>query len=452
MTARGRNVLLGRLCGVPMRDDGAMTSTATTSAAPQDHPAWFAEDAEHALTELHSDPANGLTAAEAASRLQKYGRNEIAAEPPPSIWAIVLLQLRDPMSLMLIAVSIVSFFIDQIPVGVLVACLVILNVVLGTRQELLARASVDALAKMQISQAKVVRDGTLSQIPATELVPGDLVNVEAGDLVPADGRLIRSATLETQEASLTGESAPIAKDPATLDSPDVALGDRINMVFQNTSVTRGTASFVVTETGMRTQMGQIASMLSAVPPTKSPLQREMNQLTKVLGAIAWSAVVVIVVLGLVRGQSVSEVMLLGISMAVSAADRLSDLVRRRCWPTAPRQWPRRRRRQEPERVEILASVSGIIRTRPARATVLNQMIVRQLYARATCVKAHRRGLRQAGADPARRRACEAPSFTGSRTGSAWTATPRCPTTAWWSATRPRRRWSCWPPRSGWMPR
>ena len=126
-------------------------------------------------------------------------------------------------------------------------------------------------------------------------MPGDLVNVEAGDLVPADGRLLRSATLETQEAALTGESAPIAKDPAPLDGADVALGDRVNMVFQNTSVTRGTATLVVTETGMRTQMGQIASMLSAVAPTKSPLQREMNQLTKVLGAIAWSAVAVIVV-------------------------------------------------------------------------------------------------------------------------------------------------------------
>ncbi|MDQ7994143.1 MAG: cation-transporting P-type ATPase, partial [Propionicimonas sp.] len=286
-------------------------------------------------------------------------------------WAVMLLQVRDPMNLMLVAVSVVSFFINQVPVGVLVAALVVLNVVLGTRQEMQARASVDALARMQVPQAKVVRDGTLGLVPATALVPGDLV--------PADGRLLRSATLETQEAALTGESAPIAKDPARLEAADVALGDRINMVFQNTSVTRGTASLVVTETGMRTQMGQIASMLSAVPPTRSPLQREMNQLTKVLSAIAWSAVAIIVVLGVLRGQSLEAVMLLGISMAVSAIPTgLPTFVQALLAYGAKQLAEHKAVVKNLNDVETLGAVSAINSDKTGTLT-MNQMMVRQLY-------------------------------------------------------------------------
>ena len=219
-----------------------------------------------------SDADSGLSQAEAASRLSTHGANEIVSEKPPSIWAVALLQLRDPMNIMLVAVTVVSILIGQVSTGIVVGLLILLNVALGTRQELKARASVDALSKMQVPQARVVRDGDVRLVPASEVVPGDIVYVEAGDIVPADGRIVRSATLETQEAALTGESAPIGKDPAALASADVALGDRTNMLFQNTSVTRGTGSMVVTATGMQTQMGQIATMLTAVTRTRSPLQ------------------------------------------------------------------------------------------------------------------------------------------------------------------------------------
>ncbi|ALJ22280.1 cation-translocating P-type ATPase [Microbacterium sp. No. 7] len=280
--------------------------------------AWFTQDADAVVAALGGDPQNGLTSAEAAARLASHGPNAIAAEPAPSVWQLALKQLADPMNIMLVAVAVISFFIDQTPVGVLVGTLVILNVVLGTRQELKAQASVDALAKLQIPRARVVRDGTQLAVPAVDLVPGDIVSLEAGDLVPADGRLLRSATLETQEAALTGESAPIAKDPAPLADPDTALGDQTAMVFQNTQVTRGTATMIVTETGMATQMGRIASMLSAVVPGKSPLQRELGALTRVLGIVAWSAVGIIVVLGLLRGQELASVILVAVSMAISA--------------------------------------------------------------------------------------------------------------------------------------
>lgn len=289
----------------------------TTTEAPSQTP-WFTLEPDAVVAALGSDAQSGLTSAEAATRLAAHGPNAIAAEPAPSVWQLALKQLVDPMNIMLVAVTVISFIIGQTPVGIMVGLLVVLNVVLGTRQELKAKASVDALANLQIPQARVVRDGTLIEIPATDLVPGDIVNLEAGDLVPADGRILRSATLETQEAALTGESAPIAKDAAAIADPATGLGDRTDMVFQNTQVTRGTATIVVTETGMQTEMGRIAAMLSAVVPSKSPLQKELDGLTRVLSIIAWGAVLIIVVIGIARGQAVAAVVLLGISMAISA--------------------------------------------------------------------------------------------------------------------------------------
>jgi len=279
---------------------------------------WFAREPDAVLTALGSDAERGLGAAEAARRLAEVGPNAIAAEPSPSVWQLALKQLADPMNVMLVAVAVISFFISQGTVGVMVALLVVVNVVLGAQQELRAQRSVDALADLQVPRARVTRDGTLLEVSATDLVPGDLLGLEPGDVVPADGRILRAASLETQESALTGESAPVEKGAGTLADPATSLGDRTNMVFQNTEVTRGTATVVVTGTGMSTQMGQIASMLSAVVPGKSPLQKELGGLTRVLGVVAWGAVAIIVVIGLLRGESTSAVLLLGISMAISA--------------------------------------------------------------------------------------------------------------------------------------
>ena len=174
-----------------------------------------AADTADVVSRLGTDPATGLSAPDAAQRLATLGPNQITGEKPPSVWAVALQQLRDPMNLMLVAVTIVSFLIGEVSTGVIVGLLILLNVVLGSRQELKARASVDALSNLQVPQAKVVRGGELSLVPAVDLVPGDLVQLEAGDIVPADGRIIRSATLEAQEAALTGESAPVGKDTAS---------------------------------------------------------------------------------------------------------------------------------------------------------------------------------------------------------------------------------------------
>jgi len=264
---------------------GSGEELSATTVAPTPQPAAvggagapvppYARDANDVVAELGSDSATGLTAAEAAQRLSRYGPNQVTSEKPPSVWEVALGQLRDPMNIMLIFVTVASVVIGEVSTAVIVALLIALNVVLGSRQELKARASVDALANLQVPQAKVVRDGTVVLVPAVEVVPGDIVQVEAGDIMPADGRIIRSATLETQEAALTGESAPVPKDAGVLPGADVALGDRSNMLFQNTAVTRGTASMVVTATGMETQMGQIATMLTSVTRTRSPLQKEL---------------------------------------------------------------------------------------------------------------------------------------------------------------------------------
>ena len=290
----------------------------TTVQQPAENLAWYALSAEAAAGQMGVDPDDGLDAHEAERRLEEYGPNELAAEPPPSVWAVAWGQLVNPMNIMLLIVVAASFAIVQIATAVVVLGLVTFNVVMGTAQELKARASVEALAKLQVPHARVRRSRQVEQIESTTLVPGDIVLLEAGDVVPADGRIASSATLEVQEAALTGESAPIPKDAGTLPGGEVALGDRTNLVFQNTQVTRGTATIVVTATGSATEMGKIAGMVTATQRSKSPLQRELDGMTKVFGLIAFLAVAIIAIFGLVRGQDTTTLVLLCISTAIAA--------------------------------------------------------------------------------------------------------------------------------------
>jgi Ca2+-transporting ATPase len=226
-----------------------------TSESPVKNVAWHTFSTEQAATELAVDPDQGLASEEVQRRLEEYGPNALPTEPSPSVWVVARGQLANPMNVMLLIVGIASFAIGQVATGFVVTALVTFNVVMGSNQELKARASVDALAQLQVPQARVRRAGRVEAIESTQLVPGDVVLLEAGDLVPADGRIISSATVEVHEAALTGESAPVAKDRATLSDAEVGLGDRTNLVFQDTDVTRGTATFVVTATGERTEMG-----------------------------------------------------------------------------------------------------------------------------------------------------------------------------------------------------
>jgi len=374
-----------------------MSTPVAPPAATGDAVPPFASSAEDVVAQAGSDATAGLSAAEAASRLASHGPNAIAAEKQASGWAIAAAQLRDPMNLMLVGVVIVSVLIGEVSTGVLVALLVVLNIGLGTRQELTARASVDALATMQVPQARVVRDSAVMLIPATGIVPGDVVQVEAGDIVPADGRILRSATLEAQEAALTGESAPIPKDAGRLGSADVPLGDRTNMLFQNTSVTRGTATLVVTATGMQTQMGQIATMLTSVTRTRSPLQRELDSLTKVLGIIAWGAVAVIVVAGLIRGMPADQLLLLGTAMAISAIPTGMPAFVSGLLSMGSRQLADSKAVvKNLTDVETLGATSAINTDKTGTLT-LNQMMVSTLYAGGSWFTVEGEGYRMTGA-------------------------------------------------------
>jgi P-type Ca2+ transporter type 2C len=285
---------------------------------PAEDRAPYALSAQDVTAQMGVDADEGLSVAEVDRRLAEYGPNELPKEPPPSMWVVARGQLANPMNIMLLLVVGASFAIVQIATALVVLGLVLFNVLMGTNQELKARASVEALAKLQVPHARVRRSGQVDQIDSTKLVPGDIVLLEAGDVVPADGRIISSATLEVQEAALTGESAPVPKDPETLPEGEVALGDRTNLVFQNTQVTRGTTLFVVTATGAATQMGQIAGMVTATQRTKSPLQRELDGMTKVFGAIAFVSVAIIAIFGLVRGMDTTTLVLLCISTAIAS--------------------------------------------------------------------------------------------------------------------------------------
>jgi P-type Ca2+ transporter type 2C len=291
-----------------------MTASDQTTASV----AWHTRSAEETATELAVDPDQGLDGQEVQGRLAEFGPNALPTEPPPSLWAVARGQLSNPMNIMLLIVGVASFAIGQVATGFVVTALVTFNVVMGSSQELKARASVEALAQLQVPQARVRRSGRVEAIESTQLVPGDIVLLEAGDLVPADGRIVTSATLEVQEAALTGESAPVAKDRATIPDVEIGLGDRTNLVFQNTDVTRGTAAFVVTATGEQTQMGRIANMVTATKRSRSPLQRELDGMTKVFGLLAWGAVAIIAIVGIARGQTADTLVLLCISTAISA--------------------------------------------------------------------------------------------------------------------------------------
>ncbi len=290
----------------------------TTMLPPSRNRAWYAVNVEDAARLLRSDPAIGLSGAEAARRLKECGSNSIPRQPSPNIRAIAVAELGDPMNLMLLVVAFVSMLVGESITGLLVAVLWLLNVVVGTNEERKAKAGVQALARLQVPTAKVLRDGSVAQLDAMDVVPGDLVMLAAGDLVPADGRIASSARLEVIESVLTGQSFPVAKDASTLPNEEVPLGDRSNMLFQNTSVTRGAAALLVTATGTTTEMGRIAGLLTAVERAKSPLKQELDSVTTWLGMLSWLAVPVIVVVGWVRGLGLDTLVLIAVCTAIAA--------------------------------------------------------------------------------------------------------------------------------------
>lgn len=295
-------------------------------------------DAQAVAASLGVDPNTGLSQAEAERRLAQYGPNELASAPPVPKWKKFLAQFKDPLVYLLLAatgISLIAWFIEKanaapgaeggeiLPFDAIVIVLIlIVNAVLGYIQESKAEEAVEALSQMTAPQTNVLRDGKIARINTVDVVPGDMVVLGEGDSIPADGRLLASASLRVAEASLTGESVPVGKNVDTLAEAK-ALGDRANMVFNGTSVTQGTGRAIVTSTGMRTQVGKIADLLQATDDDDSPLQKEMNYVSKILGiAVCIIAAVVLVALALTEGfndiHDVIDSLLLSVSLAVAA--------------------------------------------------------------------------------------------------------------------------------------
>ena len=286
---------------------------------------YFSSKAEQVLQSLQTDPAQGLSAAEAARRLEQHGANVLREKKKKTNLQRFLDQFKDVMILILIAAAIVSFVIACIEGNpgeffepALILLIVILNAVMGMLQESKAEKALDALKSMSAPHARVLRDGTEQIIDAASLVPGDIIRLEAGDFVPADARLLHSAGLKSEESALTGESVPSEKDAQEPVAADAALGDRVNMVFSGCSVTYGTATAVVTATGMQTEMGKIAGLLSGEEETQTPLQKKLASLGKILGFVALGACAIIFVVGLLNGIDVLEIFMTSVSLAVSA--------------------------------------------------------------------------------------------------------------------------------------
>ena len=299
-------------------------------------------DVDPSLTEanevakaLDVDTNTGLSSAEAQRRLEKFGPNQLASAPPVPKWKKFLAQFQDPLVYLLLAatvISLIAWFIERshgtagevLPFDAIVIILIlIVNAVLGYIQEARAEQAVEALAQMTAPQTSVLRDGKIVHINTADVVPGDIVVLGEGDTVSADGRLFAAASLRIAEASLTGESVPVGKKPDTLDSAK-ALGDRTNMIFNGTSVTQGTGRAIVTGTGMNTQVGKIADMLSQTDDEDTPLQKEMTHVSKILGiAVCIIAAVVLVALFITQGfhkmpDDLIDSLLLAVSLAVAA--------------------------------------------------------------------------------------------------------------------------------------
>jgi P-type Ca2+ transporter type 2C len=281
--------------------------------------AWHTLSGEEVLRAEGVDPRHGLSSAEVVSRSGRFGPNQLAAGGAEPGWLAFVRQYSDPMQVVLLAAGVLSLFpLRQLGTGLLLILLTLGNAVLGLQQEGKAEAAVAALQKMMIVTARVRRDGREAEIPAGQLVPGDVVSIEAGDVVPADGRLLQAVMLEVAESGLTGESLPVSKGTAPVGEAGVPLGDRTGMVYMNTAVTRGTGEFVVTATGMATEVGRISGMLQARRAARTPLTRQLGRLSKQLLLVAGVALIASMAVNLFRGYTFSTVFNAAVAFAIAA--------------------------------------------------------------------------------------------------------------------------------------
>lgn len=277
------------------------------------------------VDKLESDIDDGLSEEECKARLEKYGQNKLKEKKQKGLFIKFLEQFKDVMIIILLIAAVISFVVaiiekdaNEFIEPTLILLIVILNAILGVFQENKAEKALKALANMSAPSARVVRGGKEMIIPSSEVVPGDIIKLEAGDFVPADAMLIESVNLKSEESALTGESVPVEKDANALVNENAPIAERVNMVFSGCSITYGNAKAIVVNTGMNTEMGKIASLLEGEKQGKTPLQQKLAQLGKYLGIIALVACAIIFVVGVLNDLKIIDVFMTAVSLAVSA--------------------------------------------------------------------------------------------------------------------------------------
>jgi len=340
---------------------------------------WHQSEVSEVAKRLDVDPAQGLSPAEVAQRLEQFGPNSLTETKKEPTWQAFLRQYKDYMRIVLLAAAVGSAIIGDYTTALVLFLITVGNAFMGLNQERKAADSVAALRKMMNIQARVRREGQTQEIELDEIVPGDIVLFEAGDNVPADGRLLLAATLEIEEAALTGESTPVLKDTASITNAEAPLGDRLDMAYMNTSVTRGRGEMIVTGTGMRTEVGHIAGMLQATKVEKSPLQRQVDGLTVIIASMAGAALVLIMLIGyFVWDAEFDELFILAIALGIAAIPTALPVVVTAILALGVNEMAKRHAiiKQLPA-VETLGATSAICSDKTGTLT-LNQMTARAL--------------------------------------------------------------------------
>jgi Ca2+-transporting ATPase len=279
---------------------------------------WYRQTKEKLLSNLNTNVDSGLSSEDVENRLKKYGPNELKEEEKRSLLSKILAQFNDFLVIILIVASIISFAVGEKADSIVILAIVVINAFLGLYQEGKAEKSLEALKKMAAPNAKVIRNGATTIVPADTLVPGDIVLLESGDIIPADLRLIESSNLKIEEASLTGESVPVEKNGLTTFDKEASLGDRINMAYMSTIVTYGRGRGIVVETGHGTEIGKIATMIQTFEDESTPLQKKLDQLGKYLGIACIIVCALVFGIGILQGRDILEMFMVAISLAVAA--------------------------------------------------------------------------------------------------------------------------------------
>ncbi len=284
---------------------------------------WYNKTVEETEEYLQTNIREGLSSLEVKKRQEENGYNELKAEKKKSLFVKFLEQFKDFMIIVLIIAAIVSGIIgvaqgEGITDTIIILIVVIVNAIIGVAQEAKAEKSLEALQKLSGHEAKVLRDGNIQTIPARELVEGDIVVLDTGDYIPADLRIFEAINLKSQESSLTGESVPVEKEASKIENENVPIGDRINMLFSSSLVTYGRGKGIVVETGMKTEVGKIAEIISGTEKQETPLQKKLNSLGKTLGIVALVICVIIFIIGLIQGKEIISMFMTAVSLAVAA--------------------------------------------------------------------------------------------------------------------------------------